>query len=53
LRTVAGNIRIAMSDANRQLQVYKLQMDQLQKRLVEIQKEFKEQTSNDDSKDSN
>ena len=53
LRTVAGNIQIVMSDANRQLQVYKLQMDQLQKRLVEIQKEFKEQTSNDDSKDSN
>jgi hypothetical protein len=53
LRAVAGNIRIVMSDSNRQLQVYKLQMDQLQKRLVEIQKEFEEQTSNDDSKDSN
>ncbi|HEY4739515.1 MAG TPA: hypothetical protein VIH76_02850 [Candidatus Acidoferrales bacterium] len=53
LRTVAGNIRIVMSDANRQLQVYKLQMDQLQKRLVEIQKEFEKQTSNDDSNESN
>jgi DUF4097 and DUF4098 domain-containing protein YvlB len=53
LRTIAGNIRIIMSDTNRQLQVYKLQMDQLQKKLEEMQKRVEEQTSKSDSQDSN
>ena len=33
LRTVAGNIRLALSDSNKQLQLYKLQMEQLQRKL--------------------
>ena len=33
LRTVAGNIRLAVSDSNKQLQLYKMQMDQLQRKL--------------------
>jgi len=33
LRTVAGNIRLALSDSNKQLQLYKEQMDQLQRKL--------------------
>lgn len=33
LRTVAGNIRLAVSDSNKQLQLYKLQMEQLQRKL--------------------
>jgi DUF4097 and DUF4098 domain-containing protein YvlB len=33
LRTVAGNIRLAVSDANKQLQLYKEQMEQLQRKL--------------------
>jgi hypothetical protein len=33
LRTVAGNIRVALSDANKQSQIYRQQMDQLQQQL--------------------
>lgn len=33
LRTVAGNIRLALADSNKQLQIYKEQMEQLQKSL--------------------
>jgi hypothetical protein len=43
LRTVAGNIRLALSDSNKQLQLYKEQMDQLQKKL-EAQLRLLEQT---------
>jgi hypothetical protein len=30
---VAGNIRVALSDANKQSQIYRQQMDQLQQQL--------------------
>jgi hypothetical protein len=33
LRTVAGNIRVALSDATKQMQLYKQQMEQLQKQM--------------------
>jgi hypothetical protein len=33
LRTVAGNIRVVMSDRNKQVQIYKEQMEQLQRQL--------------------
>jgi hypothetical protein len=33
LRTVAGNIHVAVSDANQQLRLYKQQMEQLQQKL--------------------
>ncbi|MFZ0523664.1 MAG: hypothetical protein WAL95_21730 [Candidatus Acidiferrales bacterium] len=33
LRALAGNIRVAVSDANQQLRLYKQQMDQLQRNL--------------------
>ena len=53
LRTISGNIRLVMSDANRQLQVYKLQMEQLQKKLLEIQKSIETQDSKESSSTSN
>jgi hypothetical protein len=34
LRTVAGNIRLIMSDANKQVMLYKQQMEQLQQQLA-------------------
>jgi Putative adhesin len=43
LRTVAGNIHLALSDSNKQLQLYKLQMEQLQRKL-ESQLRLLEQT---------
>jgi hypothetical protein len=33
LRTITGNIRVAMSDSNKQMQLYKQQMEQLQQKL--------------------
>lgn len=33
LRTVAGDIRVALSDTNKQIQIYKTQMEQLQQQL--------------------
>src|SRR5580700_3588631 len=33
LRTVAGNIHVMVSDANRQVQLYRQQMEQLQQQL--------------------
>lgn len=33
LRTVAGNIHVVMSDANKQVQLYKQQMEQMQQKL--------------------
>ncbi len=33
LRTVAGNIRVALSDASKQMQLYKQQMEQLQQQM--------------------
>jgi hypothetical protein len=35
LRTVAGNIRVAVSDAGKQIQLYKQQMEQLQQQMQE------------------
>lgn len=41
LRTVAGNIRLALSDQTKQMQLYKQQMDQLQRQLqIQFQKQF-------------
>lgn len=37
LRTVAGNIRLVLSDTAKQVKIYKLQMEQLQRKLVELQ----------------
>jgi hypothetical protein len=34
LRTVAGNIRLILSDANKQLELYKQQMEQIQEQLA-------------------
>jgi len=34
LRTVAGNIRLVLSDSNRQIQLYKQQMEQIQQKLA-------------------
>jgi hypothetical protein len=33
LRTVAGNIHLALSDTNKQIQIYKTQMEQLQQQM--------------------
>jgi Putative adhesin len=35
LRTVAGNIRVALSDSGKQMQLYKQQMEQLQQQMQE------------------
>jgi DUF4097 and DUF4098 domain-containing protein YvlB len=41
LRTVAGNIRLALSDQAKQMQLYKEQMDQLQRQLeMQFQSQF-------------
>jgi hypothetical protein len=53
LRTVAGNIRLVLSDSTRQLQVYKMQMEQIQKKLLEIQKTVEVQLSKDAPPDNN
>lgn len=37
LRTVAGNIRFVLSDADKQMQMYRQQMDGLQKQFEELQ----------------
>jgi hypothetical protein len=34
---VAGNIRLVLSDTAKQVKIYKLQMEQLQRKLVELQ----------------
>ncbi|HTU34855.1 MAG TPA: DUF4097 family beta strand repeat-containing protein [Candidatus Acidoferrum sp.] len=41
LRTIAGNIRLALSDQEKQMQLYKEQMDQLQRQLqMQFQTQF-------------
>jgi hypothetical protein len=47
LRTVAGNIRLVLSDTARQVKIYKLQMEQLERKLAELQ-EQKEETEKTD-----
>jgi DUF4097 and DUF4098 domain-containing protein YvlB len=47
LRTVAGNIRLVLSDTAKQVKIYKLQMAQLQRKLVELQDQ-KEETEKTD-----
>ncbi len=42
LRTVAGNIRLVLSDTSKQVRIYKLQMEQLQRKLVELQEQREE-----------
>jgi hypothetical protein len=44
LRTVAGNIHVMVSDANRQVQLYKQQMEQMQQKL-ELQLRMLQQQS--------
>src|SRR5215469_9476089 len=43
LRTLAGNIRFVLSDADKQLELYKQQMAQLQKQTEELQKQLMKQ----------
>jgi DUF4097 and DUF4098 domain-containing protein YvlB len=40
LRTLAGNIRFVLSDADKQLELYKQQMSQLQRQTEELQKQL-------------
>lgn len=42
LRTVAGNIRLVLSDTSKQVRIYKLQMEQLERKLVELQEQREE-----------
>jgi len=37
LRTVAGNIRFVLSDADKQMQMYRQQMEGLQRQFEELQ----------------
>jgi hypothetical protein len=43
LRTVAGNIRFVLSDAGKQIELYKEQMSQLQKQTEELQQQLIQQ----------
>jgi len=43
LRTVAGNIRFMLSDADKQIELYKQQMFQLQKQTEELQQQLMKQ----------
>jgi len=45
LRTVAGNIRFVLSDADKQIELYKQQMAQLQKQTDELQRQLMQQGS--------
>jgi DUF4097 and DUF4098 domain-containing protein YvlB len=47
LRTVAGNIRLVLSDTAKQVKIYKLQMEQLQRKLVELQDQREETEKTD------
>ena len=47
LRTVAGNIRLMLSDTDKQLVMYKQQMEQLQRKLVELQDQREETEKTD------
>jgi len=48
LRTVTGNIRVMMSDTSKQIQIYKEQMQQLQKNLeTQVRKIVEESTKED------
>jgi len=43
LRTVAGNIRFVLSDTDKQVQLYRQQMSQLQKQTEELQQQLMQQ----------
>lgn len=43
LRTVAGNIRLAMSDANKQLELYREQMNQIQDQMKQMRQQIHQQ----------
>jgi len=43
LRTVAGNIRFVLSDADKQIELYKQQMAQLEKQTEELEKQLMKQ----------
>lgn len=47
LRTIAGNIRLVLSDANRQVQVYKQQMEQMERKVNELQMRLQEHDMSD------
>ena len=47
LRTVAGNIRFEVSDADKQIELYKQQMQQLQKQTEDLQRQLTQQGSQD------
>jgi hypothetical protein len=50
LRAISGNIRLALSDTNKQIQLYKQQMEQLQQQLrTQLQKLEQSQQASDDS----
>jgi len=48
LRTVTGNIRVMMSDTNKQVQIYKEQMAELQQKLETQMRKFVERSSEED-----
>lgn len=49
LRTVDGNIRVALSDSNKQIQLYKQQMEQLQQKLQTQIRMIEQSLSSDES----
>jgi hypothetical protein len=48
LRTVAGNIRLALADSNKQLQIYKEQMEQLRRKLESQMRLFQQSMQSSD-----
>jgi hypothetical protein len=49
LRTIAGNIRFVLSDADKQIELYKQQMNQLQKQTEELQRQLMQQGLQEDT----
>ena len=48
LRTIAGNIQFVLSDADKQIELYKQQMQQLQKQTEELQRQLMQDVSQND-----
>jgi hypothetical protein len=48
LRTVTGNIRVMMSDTQKQVQIYKEQMAELQRKLETQMRKLVERSSEED-----
>jgi DUF4097 and DUF4098 domain-containing protein YvlB len=51
LRAVEGNIRVVLSDANRQVQIYNQQMEQLQQRLRQLRLQLRNLISSQEGYD--